>query len=80
MVNDVSETLFNVFDKVCVIFGAWENSSPEDELTDQHFVIFVFDSLIVYAFVISKILWKSILDVLIMRSVFGHFQQISILT
>ena len=32
--DDVSETLFNVLDKICITFEATENSSPDDELTD----------------------------------------------
>ena len=34
--DDVSETLFNVLDKVCITFGARENSSPDGELTEQN--------------------------------------------
>ena len=33
--ND-SETLCNVLDKVCISFGARENSEPDGELTDQN--------------------------------------------
>ena len=29
--DDVSEALFNALDKVCINFGARENSSPGDE-------------------------------------------------
>ena len=47
ILDDVSETLFNVLDKVCVSFGARENSAPNGELIDQNlcFFLFVFFSL-----------------------------------
>ena len=34
--DDVSGTLFNVLDKVCITFGARENSSLDGKLTDQN--------------------------------------------
>ena len=34
--DDVSETLSNVLDKVCITFGARENSASDGELTDQN--------------------------------------------
>ena len=36
ILDDVSETLFNVLDKVCISFGAMKNSAPDAELTDQY--------------------------------------------
>ena len=36
ILDDVSETLFNVLDKVCLSFGAKPNSAPDGELTDQN--------------------------------------------
>ena len=36
ILDDVSETLFNVLDKVCISFGDRENSAPDGELTDQN--------------------------------------------
>ena len=36
ILDDASETLFHVLDKVCISFGASENSAPYDELTDQN--------------------------------------------
>ena len=36
IIDDVSETLFNMLDKVCISFGARENSAPDGELTDQN--------------------------------------------
>ena len=33
---NVSETLFNVLDKVCISFGARWNSAAGGELTDQN--------------------------------------------
>ena len=33
----VSETLFNVLDKVCITFGAREHPALDIELTDQNF-------------------------------------------
>ena len=33
---DVSETLFNVLDKVCISFGARETSALDGEVTDQN--------------------------------------------
>ena len=36
ILGDVSETLFNVLEKVCISFRARENSAPGGELTDQN--------------------------------------------
>ena len=36
ILDDVSETLLNVLIKVCIRFGARQNSAPDSELTDQH--------------------------------------------
>ena len=36
ILDDVSETLFNVLDKVRISFGVGENSAPDGELTDQN--------------------------------------------
>ena len=36
ILDDVSETLFNVLDKVCISFGARENSVLHGALTDQN--------------------------------------------
>ena len=36
ILDDVSETLFNMLDKVCISFGARENLAPDGELTDQN--------------------------------------------
>ena len=70
--DDVSETLFNVLDKVCTTSEARKT---------------YFDPLIVNAFVtqleknqISMILQRSILNALIMHSISCHYQHISILT
>ena len=32
----ISATLFNVLNKVCITFGARENSAPDGELIDQN--------------------------------------------
>ena len=37
IIDDVSETLFNLLDKVCISLGAIKNSAPDGELTDQSF-------------------------------------------
>ena len=34
ILDDVSETLINVLDKVCISFGSRENSAPDGEITD----------------------------------------------
>ena len=36
IIDDVTETLFNMLFKVCISFGAIENSVPDGELTDQN--------------------------------------------
>ena len=36
ILDDVSEALFNVLDKVCISFGAIENSVPDGEFTAQN--------------------------------------------
>ena len=36
ILDDVSETLVNVLDKVCISFGAREKSALDGELTDQN--------------------------------------------
>ena len=51
----VSETLFNVLDKVCISFGARENSAPDDELPDENLCFFFsLTPLVVYAFVTQE--------------------------
>ena len=34
--DDISETLFNMLDRVCTTFGARENLPPDSGLTDQN--------------------------------------------
>ena len=36
ILDDVSDTLLNVVDKVCISFGARENLAPDGGLTDQN--------------------------------------------
>ena len=36
IIDDVSETSLNVLDKVCISFGARDNSAPDGELTNQN--------------------------------------------
>ena len=41
ILDNVSETLFNMLDKVCIRFGARKNSAPDSELiVRSEFVIF----------------------------------------
>ena len=36
ILDNVSEALFNVLDKVCTSYGARKNSAPDSKLTDQN--------------------------------------------
>ena len=54
ILDNVSETPFNVLDKVCFRFGVRQNSTPDSELTDQNLSFLEFDLLIVYAFVMHE--------------------------
>ena len=54
ILNNVSEALFNVLDKVCISLGPRENSAPDSELTDQNLSFLKFHLLIVYAFVTQE--------------------------
>ena len=42
--DDVSKTLVNVLDKVCITFGARENTSSDGKLIDQNLCFFILTS------------------------------------